>query len=172
MEEQAETTEEQEKTTEEQASPEVFVNPRAQGDLLQSIFDRMPKGATALSSGGSMIKPRRVKFIFDGTAGAPGVFADAEGNYLDVEITVQSLSSAEEIEALAELEGNAVAAPFALAKRSLYAIEGTRIKKEERDFIWEALNQSGRQLVIMASQSLGASSEVLMGKYQSSFTVC
>lgn len=166
--------EEQGNATEEQAAPagELFANPRAQEDLLQNIFDRMPKGATALSGAQAMIKPRRVSFIFDGAAGAPGVFTDSEGNYLDVEVTIQSLSSAEEIDALADLAGNAVAAPFALAKKSLYAIEGKAIKGDQKDFIWEAINQGGRQLCLMAFQSLGASSEVLMGKYQRSFTVC
>lgn len=163
---------EQETTTEEKALPEIH-NERAQSDFLDQLFGRMPSGMDALSGGKSLIKSREVTFLFDGSAGAPGIFTDSEGNYLDVMLTVRTLSSAQEIEALSALgEGNIMGAPYALAKQSLVAVEGKPLKTESRELIWEALGSTGRQLVLMAFQQLGGgASESAMGKYRASFTI-
>lgn len=142
-------------------------------DVLDAIFRRLPSGQDALRGGvATLIRSREVRFIFDGAYGAPGIFADEEGNYLDVEITLRSLSSTEELDALSEVtQATAMSAPMAMAKRSIYAIAGKKLHPDRRDFIWEALGGAGRQFCLMAFQQLGAASQVALGKYQSSFTV-
>lgn len=150
-----------------------FINPRATNDFMDRLLGRLPKGMDALSGKKPLIRPREVTFLFDGSAGAPEIFTDADtGDYLDVEITVRSLSSADEIEALSGISNNIGAAPYALAKRSLHAVEGKPLNSEGRDLIWEALGSTGRQLVLMAFQGLGGgASEAAMGKYRSSFSI-
>lgn len=147
-------------------------NKRAAATFMDELFGRLPKGMDALSGKATqLIKPREVTFLFDGSAGAPDIFMDEDGNYLDVKLTIRSLSSAEEIEALGTIGGNALAAPLALAKRALYAVEDKAIRPEQRELIWEALGSMGRQLVLLAFQNLGGASDAAMGKYRSSFTV-
>lgn len=166
---------EEEATTESTAAedgPQDFVNPRAGADFLDQLFGRLPAGMEALSGKSQIIKPREVTFLFDGSAGAPNIFIDQNGDYLDVQITVRTLSSAEEIEALGSITNNVGAAPYALAKRALYAVEGKPLKADQRELIWEALGSTGRQLVLMAFQNLGGgASEAAMGKYRSSFSI-
>jgi hypothetical protein len=159
--------------TEAAPAQDEFVNQRANADFLDQLFGRFPKGMDALSGkGGQLIKPREVTFIFDGMAGAPGIFTDENGDYLDVELTVRTLSSSEEIEALSSIGTEIGAVPYALAKRSLYAVEGKPLRDEQRPLIWEALGSTGRQLVLMAFQNLGGgASEAAMGKYRSSFSI-
>lgn len=164
------TPEELEKKLEEAAKKqEMPANPRAPGDMMDQLVARLPTGAEAIKAS-QLIKRRTVSFIFDGSAGAPGIFMDAEGNYLDVELWCQSLSTTDELDAL-EGVTQQIAAPYALAKHCLFAVEGKPIPPDMKEFIWEAIGPVGRQLCIMAMQSLGNVSESAMGKYQSSFTV-
>lgn len=144
-------------------------NPRANKAFVGNLIARMPTGPDALKPV-QLIKQRVVSFVFDGSLGAPGIFCDDLGNYLDVEIWCRSLSTVDELEALQGVSSE-IAAPYALAKKGLFAIEGTPIHPEMVDFIWEAIGPVGRQLVIMASQTLGNVSQSALGKYRSSFTV-
>ena len=157
-------------------SPQEEVNAVAGSDFLDRLFGNLPKGMNAMKGGSPLIKPREVSFLFDGSEGAPDFFTDTPGipggTYVDVELTVRGLSSAEEIEALSEIGTAINAAPYALAKRALYAVSGRPIRPEERDLIWEGLCSGGRQMVLMAFQNLGGgASEAAMGKYRSSFSI-
>lgn len=154
-------------------APEVAANKLAPKDFMQSLKRRLPQGQAAMSGASNpLLRPRQVTFVFDGSEGLPSFFMDEDGNYLDVELTVRSLSSFEESDALRDLTKDTIAtAPSALAKRSLYAVAGRPLDSDERDLIWEGLGAAGRQLVLMAYQNFGGASEAAMGKYLSSFTV-
>lgn len=146
--------------------------PLAGPEMVAQICARMPKGPGALRERGPLIRPRMVTFIFDGSSGAPGVFADEEGAYFDVEITLRSLSSAEELEALQNINGIGAAVPMEMTKRALYSIAGAPLKGEDqRSLMWEALGGAGRQLCLLAFQGIGGASGVDLGKYQRTFSV-
>lgn len=147
-----------------------MANPRASTDILDKLIARLPTGPDALAQQVQLIKRRVVSFIYDGSCGAPGIFMDENGDYLDVKLYCRSLSTVEELEALQGVTTE-MQAPFALAKKSLYAIEGKPIPNDNIDFIWEAIGPVGRQLCLMASQSLGNVSSSALGKYRSSFSV-
>lgn len=137
---------------------------------VSAIFGRLPKGADAFSPK-SILKPRRVSFDFDGSHGAPGVFTDEDGNYVDIKITLESLDAVREVEAMKNVGENPAAVGMNLAKAMLVEVSGKRLTPEEKDFVWEALGSTGRQMCMMASQNLGASLNAALGKYQNSFTV-
>lgn len=155
---------------EDEAPAEDPVQPKANAADVDAIFGRLPKGTDAFAPR-TILKPRRVSFAFDGANGAPGVFTDDAGNYLDIVLTMESLDSAREIDAMKSVGENPAALPFLMAKAMLVEVSGKRLTPEQKDFVWDAIGSQGRQLCLMASQSLGGSVTSALGKYQSSFTV-
>lgn len=112
--------------------------------------------------------PRRtMTFIIDGATTA--VFEDDEGNPLDFYVTMRSLTSSEEIQALKGMTA-APDMPALLAKASLYACNGTPIPVDQKDLFWEALGNA-RQILTMAFSAIGSASNVALGKYQRSISV-
>ncbi len=126
----------------------------------------MPKGAAALSSA-PILKRRRVSFLIDGSECEPDVFVTAAGDYIVFKITMQSLTSAEEIDALSGLK-HAQMAPMLLARAAFKEVNDNPIPAAMRDFWWEALGMAGRQLCFLAFQSIGAASTGALGKFRSS----
>jgi hypothetical protein len=140
-------------------------------DLADQVYQRMTKTGMAALNGKRDIIARRVRtFVLDGMSCAPDVFVDAEGNYLDFEVTLRSLSSVEEIQALNGINDPGEA-PFRLAKASLYAINGKPISGDRKDFFWEAFGMQGRQICMMAFAHVGSASGAALGKFQRTISV-
>lgn len=136
-------------------------------DMLDRIMEaKVPKGAEALKHTGEIIRRREVTFDVDGADCAEGAFVDQEGNYLVFNITLRSLSSAQELECLRQVQ-KGPEAPFIMARMALYKVNGRELDEARRGFVWEALGMGGRQVVLGAFQVLGAASEAALGKYLS-----
>jgi hypothetical protein len=136
-------------------------------DLAQRVFDRMTKTGAAALQPGREILPRRVRrFILDGAVCLPDTFVDAQGNYIDFEVTMRSLSSKEEIAAVDGIE-NAHAVPFALARASFHAINGKPLDSGQKEFFWEAFGMGGRQICLAAFQQVGSATGIALGKFRS-----
>lgn len=157
--------------SEEQEAPEPEPQPEnfSKG-YADQIFERVTKtGPGALNGRKRLIEPRRVTFTLDGSTCEPDIFIDSEGNYEDFQVTLESLDSRSEQEALAGVT-DAAQVPFALAQRALWGINGKRIPDDRKAFFWEAFGMGGRQVVLMAFQSIGGASAAALGKYQRSIT--
>jgi hypothetical protein len=141
-------------------------------DLFDQVWRKLTvTGPGALSKQGDLVRRRKVSFVVDGSCCAPDVFVNEVGEYYDFELTVQALNAQEEIDALEGLT-QAGQVPYLLGRAALHAVNGKVLDSEEKkDLLWEALGQQGRQLVVMAAQTIGSVSAGALGKYQSSFTV-
>jgi hypothetical protein len=162
-------------STELELEEEIPQQPAATEDLSADFADRVfervtTTGAAALTGKGELIKRRRVSFMLDGASCSPDVYCDEDGNYLDFRVTVQSLNSREEVEAIQGVT-DAGQVPFMLAKASLCRINGKPIAADRKDFHWEAFGQGGRQLVLLAFQQVGSASGIALGKFQASISV-
>lgn len=145
-------------------APERYSKDDKRYDLMDRLTARhMPSGQSALKSG-EIIKRREVSFDLDGVECEPDMFVDEAGNYITFKITLRSLGSAQEIEAMRGIK-DGTEAPLRMCKFALYAINDKPIEKDRLDFFWEALGSGGRQICFAAFQSLGAASEAAMGKY-------
>lgn len=148
-------------------APSAFSQEDFRPDLLDRLTDRlMPKGDAALGAA-PILKRRQVSFLIDGAECEPDVFTTTAGEYIVFKVTMRSLSSAEEIDALSGLK-HAQMAPMLLARASFVAVNDKPIPGATRDFWWEALGMAGRQLCFLAFQSIGAASTGALGKFQSS----
>ena len=146
----------------------------ADPDLFEKVFARIaPAGHDAFKAGaGDLIKRRRISFTVDGASCSPDVFVDAEGEYYDFTLTIQSLNHKEELEALAGVTDPSQV-QTAMARLSLYAVNGKPLPKDvdKQTLFWEALGPQGRQLVILAFSQVGSAGAAALGKYQRSYTV-
>lgn len=149
--------------------PELPPNKRAARGFYSGLIARLPKDRDALA-GGSLIKRRRVSFVMDGSACAPGFFADESGEYMDFEVTLQSLDHAEEINAYKTAKSQGQIA-MELAKHMLCEIEGEPITEETRDLIWEGMGMRGRALCSLAMQAIASVGAAELGKYRATFSV-
>lgn len=147
--------------------PEEQVQPTREdfgSDLLDRVWNANTREGKDALRGGPVVKRKRKTFIMDGSQCAPFMFLDpASGDYVDFKITMQSLTSTEEVEALGGVT-NPGQIPSLLAKRSLYAVNGKPIPSARKDFLWEALGQQGRQICLVAFSQLGSASAAAMGK--------
>lgn len=135
------------------------------------VFQRLTRTGQAALGGGEIIARKVYKFTLDGQSCAPFFFWDPDsGEYLDVEVTMRSLNSTEEIEALKGLTDPGQL-PYLLGRASLYALNGTPIPEDRKDFIWEGFGMGGRQIALMAFQHVGSASGAALGKFQSSISV-
>lgn len=140
-------------------------------DVLANIFARMaPTGAAALRGSGEVIRRNSYTFTLDGASATPEFFVDSDGNYFDVQITVRSLNSAEEIAALQGVT-EAAQVPYLLANACLYALNGTPVAEAQKAFLWEGLGMRGRQIVLLAYNMVGGASQGALGKFQRTFAV-
>lgn len=132
-------------------------------DLIDRLRKRhMPTGNDALKSG-EIIKRRKLSFDVDGADCEPDMFTNEEGEYVTFRVTLQSLSSAQELEAVRGLK-DGTQAPLNMCRLSLFAINGKTLSEENRDFYWECLGSGGRQICMGFFSQLGAASESAMGK--------
>lgn len=173
------TVEEERAAPEAEGEPELtrfsgpVMNVNTSRDLFDQVFNKLTRsGQDALRPGATIIRRRRLSFIVDGSACAPNVFCDDVGEYYDFKLTVQTLDSTEEMNALNSVS-DAGQVPMLLAKACLYAINDKPLPqdRDKRDFLWEALGMQGRQLVMLAVNSLGSASAAALGKYQATVTV-
>lgn len=74
-------------------------------------------------------------------------------------LTIRELSAGKELEALRAAKGDPLIAGFTQAKAAIYAFNGERIKREELEWLWEALGARGRQKVLSAFAILLGSDE-------------
>lgn len=141
------------------------------GDIADRIFNRITKVGPSALAGGELIQRKTKTFLLDGASCSPFFFWDeGTGDYLDVEVTVRSLTTVEEIEALKGMTDPGQV-PWLLARASLWALNGTPIPYDRKDFFWEGFGMGGRQLAMMAFQHIGSASQVALGKFQSSISV-
>jgi hypothetical protein len=147
--------------------PKFISSPDYKGaDLVDRLQARhLPKGQAALSAT-EIVKRRKLSFDIDGVDCEPDMFVDEEGNYITFNVTLRSLSSAQEIEALRGIKDGTMA-PFVMCRYSLYAINGKVLSENQRDFYWECLGSVGRQICLAGFNGLGAASEGAMGKFLS-----
>lgn len=124
-------------------------------EALQEAFERF----TRSGAGDGQSMPRReLTFTVDPSYCEPGVFRS------DFELTLRSLDSTNELAAATEAEGSGNAMMYGFAKRSVYAFDGQPIDRIRRDFLWEALGTSGRQLVLGKFGELNTASDAAKEK--------
>ena len=139
--------------------------PDTSPDFLARTMAAAAKDLTAALDGEPTVKRRKVTFVLDPEAArsSPGVFP------APFELTLQSLTGKEELEAVqgAEDMGGA-AVGLALARAGLAAVNGTPVGIIEREWLWEHLGTGGRMLCVMMGQEVGAISPVALGKARAS----
>lgn len=125
------------------------------------------KATTEGGAGHSGIARKKITFTLDHSVCAPGVF-DA-----DLEVTVQSLSAAQELQAAKSAKGDATVMAFEMAKLSVLAVDGEALDPSigEDEFFWEALDQGGRQLVVGMFARVGTPDDEAAGKAEASLKV-
>lgn len=126
------------------------------GGALRRAYEARTRAMTPGATPAALPR-RQATFVVTADTCAPGIF-DA-----DIEITMRSLSSREELEAIRESRA-AETLTLALAKRSIYAVDGAPVSEEEREFLWEALGTAGRVLVGGFFAQIGAPGELASGK--------
>ena len=151
-------------TPEEQAAAEAKAEEVRQAhlanpDMLKLAMDRASKAVgTGADLGKSPIPRRKITFEVDPDACAPGIFP---GPFL---LTMQSLSSAEELTALRGVGDDAIAVGLSLAVASLHKLNGTEIGYTQRQWLWEALGSGGRQLCATMFARVGMANAGALGK--------
>jgi hypothetical protein len=139
--------------------------------LLDQLWESKTKlNAEAMAGGGELIKRTKLTFTVDGAVCSPDFFVDENGDYYDVQLTMQSLMSDEELDALAGISTPS-AAPLMLAKQALCALNGRALTQVQRDWLWEALGMGGRQLCFLAFQQIGSAGASALGKFRRSSTI-
>ncbi len=110
---------------------------------------------------------KQISFTVDHSLCMPDVFDT------DFEITLQSLTSRAEMQAARESKGDPTAMAFLMAKASVVAVDGEPVDagKGEDDFLWEALDQGGRQLVVSMFAKVGTPDDDSAGKAEASLKV-
>ncbi len=139
--------------------------------LATNIFNRITEtNAAALSGGKRDLFPRQeIDLIIDGSECAPNVFCDEDGVYYDFKITLRSLSSAEELDVFStsDVTEDQVGGAFQMAKKSFYKMNGTKMKSDQKDLLWELLGPKGRQLVMRGFGEISQISPAAVGKLRS-----
>lgn len=133
--------------------------------LLIEAFERTTKG---LEGGRRPEVPRRsVTFLIDHSVCAPGVFDE------DFELTLLALSPADELASARESKGDVLCMASAMARRSLYALNGEVIDRGRGmdEWLWENLGSGGRQLTTAMFAWVGTPGEDAMGKAQASLRI-
>lgn len=133
---------------------------RVPRESLQAIFERST--APLSTGGGPRALPRRtITFVVDHTLCAPGVFAE------DFELTLASLTPELELEAV-NASGTSAAMGFEMARRTIVAFNGQALGAGQDEWLWRALDQGGRQLVVVMYAELGTAREEVAGKAKAS----
>jgi len=141
-------------------------------NLAERLFERFSKGGgDALKNTAELFPRRTMSFIMAGDACAPHVFWNPHtGAYIDFRVTLRSLSSTEEIQAMRGVRDGAVV-QYNLARAAFHAINGKPIPENRKDFYWEAFGMGGRQMCMVAFQMIGSAGDSALGKFQSTSTI-
>lgn len=133
-----------------------------------SALKKAYQKATSENGGKRTGLPRkRITFTVEAEACAPGVFDE------DFEVTVQSLSAGEEMLAAKAARGDATVMAFEMAKLAIVEVDGEPLDRAsgEDEFLWEALDQAGRQLVVGMFTRVGTPDDDAAGKAEASLKV-
>lgn len=136
----------------------------ASPDLAERIFQQFTRVDREALKGGEVVPRRTYTFILDGASCEPGVFQTPDGKYFDCKITLRSLRSDEELEALSTVQ-SAGQVPGVLTKKALWQINGKTLTFDQKTFFWEAFGMTGRTLCTLAFQTyIGSAGEGALGK--------
>lgn len=137
-------------------------DPTAFDEVWNRMSSRFSAGATPQG-----IMRRRLSFVVDHELCEPGTFGE------DFELTITSLSSAQEMAAAREADGDPMSMAFGLAQRSICSINGRALSrgKGEVEMLWEWLGSPGRNLVATMFTDLAAPSKGAAKKAQDSLRV-
>jgi hypothetical protein len=115
---------------------------------LDEAFERF---TSKMSDGGmpEQMPRRTVRFTVPAAACAPGVFKSG------LEITLRSLTPEDELRAARGCDADPVKMALAMALMSLYQFQGEDLSGPKREFLWRALDQAGRNLVVKRFGELG-----------------
>lgn len=153
----------------EQVSEEL-PKPPPDPQLLERVFQKATvTGTGALAHSQEIVPRKRITFDVDGADCAPGMFVDDAGAPITFQLTLHSLTGAEEIKATQGVSDPAEAVQL-IARSSIEALNGTPVVGDKLDFLWEAISPSGRQLVLSMYQEIGALSPAGLGKALASST--
>ena len=119
---------------------------------MSTFQDAFQKHTSKLSEGPGVGLPRRhVFFTLDHEACLPGVFA------ADMTIELVSLTVAAELRA-SRGSGMEMASLFELSVKlafeALHSVDGQVLGPAEKEWFWEAISQSGRQVVVQQYRNL------------------
>ncbi len=150
---------------------EAQVNLNDDPGLATNIFNQITEtNAAALTGGKKDLFPRQeIELIIDGSECAPGVFCDEDGVYYDFKVTLRALSSAEELDvfSVSDVTEDQVGGAFQMAKKSFYKMNGTRLKSDQKELLWELLGPKGRQLIMRGFGEISQISPAAVGKLRS-----
>lgn len=115
--------------------------PRAKGALKAAM--RKNTGGNTLGNVRGLPR-RKVTFTISKDICAPGVFDD------DFELTLVAPSSEDELRCARQTQGNASEFGMLLARNSLFAVNGEPVDHAnlEHEWLWEALGNGGRNVVV------------------------
>lgn len=130
----------------------------ANPDALRQAMEASRRTWTPGGDTKSPIPRRFITFEVDPDACAPGIFP---GPFL---LTLATLTSGEELEALKDVGDDPVRIGMSLARRALNAVNGSELGPIEREWLWEALGGGGRQLASAMFAEIGQTDVRALGK--------
>lgn len=136
-------------------------------DMIDRLFDRH---APANSLSKSPIRQRELTFTLAGEACTPGFLEDEDGVPIDVRITMRTVDSGGELEALKKVSTPGEVA-HQLAYAFLYKLNGRVLSEDQKAFLWEGVGIAGRHIMVTAYHRIGGAGESAMGKFLKSFTI-
>lgn len=142
---------------------------RAKRGFFDAVYQQHTRTGADAFTDAPLLPRRRYKFDLDTSEALPGIFVDGDGNPVILEVTVCSLTSGEELEALAGLK-NPAEAQLRLTRRSIESVSGTELDDDKRAFFWEAIGPAGRAVVTIAFSRCGTPGASTLGKFQASFS--
>jgi len=103
----------------------------------------------------------------DHTVCVPGIFDE------DFEITLGALTPRLELDASKQSKGDPTTMAFVMAKLSIMEVNGEPVSggRGQSEFLWEALDQGGRQILVAMFSKIGAPDEDALGKAEGSVTL-
>lgn len=144
------------------AQAEVEARKPRNPNALSDAFERFA-GASLASA--RPLPRRRVSFMVDAGICAPGVFEE------DFEITMASLTPAAELEAIAAAKGDSISMAFTMARGAIEAVNGSPVGPGHEEWLWQALDVGGRQVVVGMFAELTGTSQGAAGKARATLRV-
>ena len=120
-----------------------------------------------LNGPGKGMPRRTLTFTMDHTVCVPGIFDE------DFEITLGALTPRLELDASKQSKGDPTTMAFVMAKLSIMEVNGEPVSggRGQSEFLWEALDQGGRQILVAMFSKIGAPDEDALGKAEGSVTL-